>query len=83
MEGRALVNAGTRRNKHTHTPGIYPKRIWFKGFLGETKGVWQDQWLDFGMPPRQIVASEQDTTATPRETQEQVAQESTTVAAPC
>lgn len=83
MDVRALVKAGNRRHGHTNTRGIEPGRTLFKGFLGETRGVWQDRWPSYGMPPMQIVASEPVTTAKPMEPQKEVAQEVTTIAAPC
>ena len=56
--------------------------IWFRGFLGETRGVWQDRWLEFREPVRHFITSEVERTAmaTP-EPLEQLIQEVPSIAA--
>lgn len=79
----ALINADTRRDGRTPTSGGPVGPIWFKGFMGETRGVWQDRWLEFREPVRHFMTSEAETTAqATTEPREQLAQEVPPVAAP-
>jgi hypothetical protein len=79
----ALINVRTRRNERTSTSGRSVSSIWFKGFMGETRGVWQDQWLEFREPVRHFMALEPEiTTQATTEPCEQLAQEVPPIAAP-
>jgi hypothetical protein len=79
----ALINADTRRDGRTSTSGRSMGPIWFRGFMGETRGVWQDRWLEFRKPVRHFMTSEAETTApATTEPREQLAQEVPPVAAP-
>ena len=78
----ALINADIRRDERTSTSGGSVGPIWFRGFMGETRGVWQDRWLEFREPVRHFMTSESETTA-PATTEplEQLAQEVPPIAA--